>query len=137
MATRIRTAEMVKYCCNDFHALKITFANETARVSEAMGADSRSWVFVCEDRTSHLAGVSPPGFRVRGVMPAERPARDELPREDARREHADAWQHHGVEPRAYRSCDRQGDGDGQTPDRNDRALVQEPEPTISAKARWC
>ena len=37
--TSIRSAEMVKYCCNNFHALKITFANETARLCEALRVD--------------------------------------------------------------------------------------------------
>ncbi|HEY8539427.1 MAG TPA: nucleotide sugar dehydrogenase, partial [Steroidobacteraceae bacterium] len=35
--TSIRAAETVKYCCNNFHALKITFANETARLCAALG----------------------------------------------------------------------------------------------------
>jgi GDP-mannose 6-dehydrogenase len=38
-ATSIRAAEMLKYACNNFHALKITFANETARLCEALGVD--------------------------------------------------------------------------------------------------
>lgn len=38
-ATSIRAAEMLKYACNNFHALKITFANETARLCEAFGVD--------------------------------------------------------------------------------------------------
>jgi GDP-mannose 6-dehydrogenase len=37
--TSVRSAEMIKYCCNNFHALKITFANETARLCEALGVD--------------------------------------------------------------------------------------------------
>ncbi|HTE15217.1 MAG TPA: nucleotide sugar dehydrogenase, partial [Burkholderiales bacterium] len=35
--TSIRAAETIKYCCNNLHALKITFANETARLCEALG----------------------------------------------------------------------------------------------------
>jgi len=38
-ATSVRVAEMVKYSCNNFHSLKITFANETARICEALGVD--------------------------------------------------------------------------------------------------
>ena len=37
--TSVRAAEMIKYCCNNFHALKIAFANETARLCEALGVD--------------------------------------------------------------------------------------------------
>ena len=50
---RIRAAEMVKYCCNNFHALKITFANETARLCEALGVDPFEVMdLVCKDRSS-------------------------------------------------------------------------------------
>ena len=36
----IRTAEMLKYTCNMFHALKITFANEVGRICQALQIDS-------------------------------------------------------------------------------------------------
>jgi GDP-mannose 6-dehydrogenase len=48
--TSVRSAEMVKYCCNNFHALKITFANETARLCEALGVDPFQVMdLVCRD----------------------------------------------------------------------------------------
>ena len=37
--TTVRSAEMVKLCCNNFHALKITFANEMARLCSAFAVD--------------------------------------------------------------------------------------------------
>jgi GDP-mannose 6-dehydrogenase len=37
--TSVRAAEMMKLCSNNFHALKITFANETARLCHALGVD--------------------------------------------------------------------------------------------------
>ncbi len=59
-ATSIRAAEMVKYCCNNFHALKITFANETARLCEALGVDPFEVMDlrVQGHAAQHLAGLS-------------------------------------------------------------------------------
>ncbi len=66
--TSIRAAEMVKYCCNNFHALKITFANETARVCEAMGVDPFEVMdLVCQDRQLNISpAYLKPGFAFGG-----------------------------------------------------------------------
>lgn len=68
LQTSVRAAEMMKYCCNNFHALKITFANETARLCEALGVDAFEVMdLVCQD--THL-NISPaylrPGFAFGG-----------------------------------------------------------------------
>jgi GDP-mannose 6-dehydrogenase len=59
---------MVKYACNNVHALKITFANETARLCERLEVDPFEVMdLVCKDR--HL-NISPaylkPGFAFGG-----------------------------------------------------------------------
>jgi GDP-mannose 6-dehydrogenase len=66
--TSIRTAEMVKYSCNNFHALKITFANETARVCEALGVDAFEVMdLLCRDRQLNISpAYLKPGFAYGG-----------------------------------------------------------------------
>lgn len=66
--TSIRAAEMVKYCCNNFHALKITFANETARVCEALGVNPFEVMeLVCKDRQLNISpAYLKPGFAFGG-----------------------------------------------------------------------
>jgi GDP-mannose 6-dehydrogenase len=66
--TSIRAAEMVKYCCNNFHALKITFANETARLCEALGVDPFEVMdLVCKDRQLNISpAYLRPGFAFGG-----------------------------------------------------------------------
>lgn len=66
--TSIRTAEMVKYSCNNFHALKIVFANETARLCESLRVDPFEVMdLLCRDRQLNISpAYLRPGFAYGG-----------------------------------------------------------------------
>ncbi|MCF8154379.1 MAG: nucleotide sugar dehydrogenase [Rhodoferax sp.] len=66
--TSVRAAEMMKYTCNNFHALKITFANETARLCDALGVDAFEVMdLVCQDKQLNISpAYLRPGFAFGG-----------------------------------------------------------------------
>jgi GDP-mannose 6-dehydrogenase len=68
VATAVRTAEMVKYVSNSFHALKVSFANEIGDLCEALGADAQDVMRIF--RMDHKLNVSEaylrPGFAFGG-----------------------------------------------------------------------
>lgn len=56
IVTDLKTAEMVKYADNSWHALKVTFANELGRLCKEMGVDSRTLMkLFCEDTKLNIS----------------------------------------------------------------------------------
>jgi GDP-mannose 6-dehydrogenase len=66
--TDVRTAEMVKYAANAFHALKVCFANEMGDICAALGADAREVmrIFALDTKLNVSAAYLQPGFAFGG-----------------------------------------------------------------------
>lgn len=68
VATTVRTAEMVKYVSNAFHALKVCFANEIGDVCDAAGVDAQEVMraFLMDHKLNVSEAYLRPGFAFGG-----------------------------------------------------------------------
>jgi GDP-mannose 6-dehydrogenase len=66
--TSFRSAEMVKYVCNTWHALKVAFANEVGTLAKALHIDAEdvTEIFTADDKLSISASYLKPGFAFGG-----------------------------------------------------------------------
>src|SRR5438045_3942110 len=66
--TSFRSAEMVKYVCNAWHAVKVAFANEVGTLANELGVDAEAVVeiFTADNRLNISPAYLKPGFAFGG-----------------------------------------------------------------------
>jgi GDP-mannose 6-dehydrogenase len=68
LETSFRSAEMVKYVCNAWHAVKVAFANEVGTLAKELGVDAEAVVdiFTADNRLNISPAYLKPGFAFGG-----------------------------------------------------------------------
>ncbi len=68
LETSFRSAEMVKYVCNTWHALKVAFANEVGALAKALHVDAEdvTEIFTTDNKLNISASYLKPGFAFGG-----------------------------------------------------------------------
>lgn len=66
--TSFRSAELVKYVCNTWHAVKVSFANEVGTLAKQLGVDAESVIdiFTADTKLNVSASYLKPGFAFGG-----------------------------------------------------------------------